>query len=385
MQKQIIHANIVLPDRIIFDGSCAFSDGFITYAGENNAPLCADITDAEGAWLLPGFIDIHCHGGDGSDFMDADIESGRRISAFHLAHGTTTLLATTMTGSWDEIYKALDCISSLIKEENNIDGVHLEGPWFSPKQCGAQDPSCMDSPSPEKLKALIEKYPFIKRISVAPELEGGMSTGKAGREAGIVMSVGHTDADFAAVTEAADNGYSLMTHLYSGMKMTERVELYRVAGAVEAGLYDDRLYVELIADGKHLPVELLKYVYKLKGADKISLITDATRGAGLPDGTVTYLREGVEGSKTVIEDGVAKLYDRTGFAGSVASADRLLRVMHLDAGIPLTHVSRMMSGVPAEIMGYTDRGTIEVGKRADLLIFDSEFNIKNVYIKGEKI
>lgn len=385
MLTQIIHANIVLPDEILYDGCCCLSNGVIRHIGKEPLGDDSTVIDAKGAWLLPGFIDIHCHGGAGHDFMDASIAEMQSISQFHLAHGTTTLLATTMTGTWEEITGALDKLAALMQSNHSltIHGVHLEGPWLNPRQCGAQDTSCMDLPSTKKMDALLKQYPFIERISAAPELPGGLAAGLAGKEKGLVMSVAHTDADFAMVQQAADHGYTLMTHLYSGMKLTERVDLYRVAGAVEAGLYDDRLYVELIADGKHLPDSLLKLIYKCKGTDRICLITDATRGAGLPEGTNTRLRKCATSSELVIEDGVAKLADRTAFAGSVATTDRLLRVMHLQAGISLPEVSRMLSAVPAKVMGYHDRGSISIGKRADLVLLDPQFSVKSVILGGE--
>lgn len=382
MKTQFINANIVLPDGVLQGGVCAVGDGIIDYVGTQ--PQAADETiDAKGAWLLPGFIDIHCHGGNGFDFMDATVDEMRQIADFHLKHGTTTLLATTMTGTWEEIYLALDRLSELLASDapTPIHGVHMEGPWFNPAQCGAQDISCMDTPDPERLKQLAAKYPFIERVSAAPELENGLAFGRTGKELGLVVSAGHTDADFCEIQQAADNGYSLMTHLYSGMRLTERRNLYRVAGAVEAALYDDRLYVELISDGKHLPPELLKLVYKIKGTDRICLITDATRGAGLPDGTKTRIRK--QGAEIVIDDGVAKLVDMTAFAGSVATTDRLLRVMHREAGIDLVNASRMLSGVPAKLMGYADRGSIEPGKRADLVLLDQNLQIKKVVFGGE--
>jgi len=385
MRKLVTHANIVLPDRTQFDCACGFTDGVIDYIGTDTDQYADEIIHGNGCWLLPGFIDIHCHGGNGFDFMDASVEEMLEIARFHLKHGTTTLLATTMTGAWDEIHGALSNLAKLIESGNSltIHGVHMEGPWFNPSQCGAQDPSCMDLPSEEKLRALLKAYPFIERISAAPELPGAMEIGDVGQKMGLIMSAAHTDADFDTMELAAEHGYTVMTHLYSGMKLTERINLYRVAGAVEAGLYDDRLYVELIADGKHLPVSLLKFVHKCKGSDKICLITDATRGAGLPDGTETRIRKNVEGTEIVIDDGVAKLVDRTAFAGSVATTDRLLRVMYRDAGFDMIEISRMMSDVPAKIMRYTDRGTIEVGKRADLVLLDSELRVKTVFLRGE--
>ena len=241
----------------------------------------------------------------------------------------------------------------------------------------------MDMPDVDRLRKMVEKYPFVERISVAPELSGGMELGRIGREQGLVMSAAHTDADFEQIEEAVENGYTLMTHLYSGMGMTVRKNAYRVAGAVEAGLYDDRLFVEVIADGRHLPATLLKFIYKCKGAERICLITDAMRAAGLADGETSVLGRMNDGVPVIVEDGVAKLMDRQSFAGSVATTDRLLRVMHLEAGIDLPQVSRMLSETPAKVMGYTDRGVIEVGKRADLVLLDGDCKIVNVYSGGE--
>jgi len=384
MRKKIINANIVLSNSILHSGVCCYTDGTIDYVGTDASVPADEIIDAHGGWLLPGFIDIHCHGGNGFDFMDATVDEMRQISEFHLKHGTTTLLATTMTGTWSEIYSALDNIAELIASGNapSVHGVHMEGPWFNPAQCGAQDTSCMDIPNPQHLRQLVVKYPFIERVSAAPELENGLDFGRTGKELGLIVSAGHTDADFLQIQEAADNGYSLMTHLYSGMRLTERRNLYRVAGAVEAGIYDDRLYVELICDGKHLPPELLKMVCKIKGTDKVCLITDATRGAGLPNGTKTRIRKNASGGEIVIDDGVAKLADMTAFAGSTATTERLLRVIHKDAGFDLIQASKMLSGVPAKIMGYTDRGSIEVGNRADLVMLDSDLNIKTIIWGG---
>ena len=182
-----------------------------------------------------------------------------------------------------------------------------------------------------------------------------------------------------------EHGYTLMTHLYSGMKLTERRNAFRVAGAVEAGLYDDRLCVELIADGRHLPEALLKFAYHCKGAENICLVTDAMRGAGMPEGSCTKLGRMQDGVDVIIEDGVAKLPDRTSFAGSVATADRLLRTMHRQAGVDILSVSKMLSGTPARVMGYTDRGQIESGMRADLVLVNkNNFTLDSVFLGGKE-
>ncbi len=382
MKKQIINARVVLPDRILEGGVVRFCDGVIDYVG-NVAADGIETVSAEGNYILPGFIDIHCHGGGGFDFMDASPAEMVEISKFHLSHGTTTLVATTMTDKDEAIFAALDRFAEIGEDKRlTLHGVHLEGPWLSPAQCGAQDTSKMSSPSAKRLEEIIRKYPFVERVSVAPEIEGGMEVGVRGRELGLVMSVAHTDADYDTALLAADNGYTLMTHHYSGMKGVVRVNAYRVAGCIEAGLVDDRFTCEIIADGKHLPAGLLKLIYKCKGADRICLITDAMRGAGLPDGESTVLGRMSDGVSCIIEDGVAKLPDRQSFAGSVATADRLFATMHRLCGVDIVSLSKMLSATPAKTMGYTDRGTIEVGKRADILIVDDELKINNIFLKG---
>ena len=382
MTTKIINAKIVLRDGVSDSHTLIIKDGLIASLTDDGS-ACDKVIDAEGGYLLAGFIDIHCHGGNGYDFMDATPEQMRKISEFHLSHGTTTLVATTMTDTWENIESALARFGELGDDRVTLHGVHLEGPWFSPSQCGAQSVETMSRPTPEKLAELVEKYPFIERFSIAPDVDDNFDTGRAGAALGKVIAIGHTDADFDQTVSAADNGYTLVTHVYSGMRGVVRVNAYRVAGAVEGSLYDDRLTTEVIADGKHLPAGLLKLIYKCKGAERICLVTDAMRGAGLPDGSVAILGRIDGGKVSIIEDGVAKLPDRTSFAGSVATTDRLFRTMVNIAGVPINEVSRMISETPARVMGYKDRGSIKVGLRADLVIMDNEYKIKNIIFKGE--
>lgn len=385
VKYEIKGARIVLPSGILDGGVLRFEDGYITYIGE--APSTpADISiDAEGGYVMAGFVDIHCHGGGGYDFMDSSPDEMLKIADHHLMHGTTTLYATTMTDTYAAIEAALENYAKLHNENrlSTLEGVHLEGPWLSPAQCGAQSTEKMASPDTEKLEALVKSYPFIKRVSAAPEVEGGMELGAVGKSLGLNMSIGHSDADFDEVEKAIENGYTTMTHFYSGMKGVYRKNAYRTAGAVEAGYYFDDVTVEIIADGCHLPKGLLQLIYKSKGADKVCLITDAMRGAGFPDGTETVLGRMCDGVPCIIEDGVAKLYDRQSFAGSVATADRLVRTMHFTAGVGLVDVSKMASATPARLMGLSDRGTLEVGKRADILVLNKDLEIKNIIFKGE--
>lgn len=375
---QIINAKIVLPDRIIENGVLRFEDGVITYVGTEYDP---DVRayDAMGDYLLPGFVDIHCHGGDNLDFMDSSPEDMRRIADFHLSHGTTTLVATTMTDTLPAIEAALSRFAELGENNSTLHGVHLEGPWLSPKQCGAQDSSKMIQPSGEILSRLLEKYPFIERITVAPECDKKGELAEAARAAGVRLSIGHTDTDFDGVITAADRGYTLLTHLYSGMKGVERVNAFRVAGAVEGGLYEDRLTAEVICDGCHLPEGLLKLIYKCKGRDRICLVTDAMRGAGLPEGSETVLGRMEDGVPSIIEDGVAKTPDRLSFAGSVATSDRLFRTAVALMGVSVNDASVMLSRTPARVMGYTDRGELKEGMLAHLVLMNEALEVKKVF------
>ena len=386
MKTVIINANIVMASEMIENGVCVFENGMIEYVGTQvfNADC---VIDAEHQYLIPGFIDLHCHGGNGLEFMDASAEEMNEIARFHLSHGTTTMLATTLAASDEETQRALCTFEKYQKRYPNgsLKGVHLEGHWLNPEQCGAQNVAYMKAPNKDELKDLKEKYPFILRVSAAPELEGGMKFGKTAKELGIVASAAHTDADFQTIAKAKENGYTLMTHLYSGMKGITRKNSFRIAGAVEAGLYFDDLFVEIIADGRHLPMELLQFIYKCKGADRICLITDAIRAGGMANGSQTVIGSLKNGLPVIVEDDVAKLLDRQSFAGSTATADRLYQTMSQAIGKDMVALSKMASLTPARVMGWNDRGEIAVGKRADLLIVDRNLKIKQVITGGEKI
>ena len=387
MKKLIKNAKIVTRDRVLKGQVCVISDGIIEYIGPQTDDMKVDeVIDAAGCHLVPGFIDIHCHGGNNLEFMDATAEEFGKIADFHLSHGTTTLFATTLAADEEETLKALDTYAEYRNEhpKSSIYGIHLEGPWLNPAQCGAQNTSYM------KLRELKAKYPFIYKVGAAPELEGGAEFGEVGRELGIVMSPAHTDATFADMEEALKHGYNAVTHLYSGMKGTERKNAYRIAGAVEAGLYFDEYFVEIIADGKHLPIELLRYIYKVKGPDRICLITDAIRASGLPNGATTKIGSLERGLDVIVEDDVAKMPDRQAFAGSTATTDRLYKMMAQALYLNITKtphgmisLSKMTSLTPATLLGLTDRGEIAVGKIGDLLIIDNNFDVVRVIADKE--
>ncbi len=384
MKTLVKNAKIVTAERVLENQYCSFTDGIIDYLGE--IEKSADqVIDAQGGYLIPGFIDLHCHGGNGLEFMDATLEEIGKIAKFHLEHGTTTMLATTLAAGDDETLSALDTFNKY-KEQNpnsTLEGVHLEGPWLNPVQCGAQNVEYMKKPSAKEISDWKEKYPFILRADAAPELDGGIEFGTTCKELGIVASPAHTDAEFSYIELAMKNGYTIMTHLYSGMKGVTRKNSFRIAGAVEAGLYLDEMFVEIIADGRHLPAELLKFIYKIKGADKVCLITDAIRAGGLANGTETVIGSLKHGLPVIVEDEVAKLLDRQSFAGSTATTDRLYRTMAQAIGKDMVALSKMASLTPAKVMGWTDRGEIAVGKKADLLILDNDLQIKKIITNKE--
>ena len=383
MKTAIINVNIVTTEKVIPNGVCVFDNGIIEYVG-TQMPNDAVVIDGKNQYLIPGFIDLHCHGGTGLEFMDASVDEMEEIAKFHLSHGTTTLLPTTLAANGEETERALRTFAKYQEKypSGTLKGVHMEGPWLNPEQCGAQNVEYMKTATRGELKDLKEKFPFILRISAAPELDGGLELGKMAKELGIVASVAHTDADFQEIIEAKENGYTLMTHLYSGMKGVTRKNAFRTAGAVEAGLYFDDLFVEIIADGRHLPIELLQFIYKCKGADRICLITDAIRAAGMKNGAQTVIGSLQNGLPVVVEDEVAKLLDRQSFAGSTATADRLYRTMAKAIGKDMVALSKMSATTPARVMNWTDRGEIASGKRADMLLINENLEIEKIILGG---
>ena len=387
MKTLIRDVRLVLEHGIRENAWLTFADGHIAETGGDGKPEPpADrIVEGRGLYLAPGLIDLHLHGGDGYDFMDGTEEAVRRIAAYHSSHGITSMLATTLAGEEEETLAAVENIRRLIPEIRtcNLLGVHLEGPYFSQSQRGAQDPKYITDPDPAQCERFLQTG-CIRRISMAPELPGALSLGHKLHEKGILVSAGHTEADYDGICEAYDHGFRLMTHLYSGMQGVHRKGAFRYGGAVEGGLLTDGMAVELISDGCHLPGCLLKLVRRCKRPEEILLITDAMRGAGLKEGEWTRLGSLEKGQKVIIEDGVAKMPDRTSFAGSVASGDRVVRTMRDLGGEPLHEAVAMLTANPARLLGLADRkGGLRPGMDADLILFDGEVSMQTVWVGGE--
>ena len=383
---KIYNGQIITPYRVISRGTVLIKGDTITAVKEGNieVPDAMEI-DAGGKYIAPGFIDLHVHGGGGDDFMDGSETAFLNIAETHSRYGTTAMTPTTLTSEKEGLLHTLELYDSANKRNNKgaqFLGMHLEGPYFAMNQRGAQDPRYIRDPDPLEYKEILSKSNSISRWSAAPELKGGIEFGRYLKSKGVLAALAHTDAVYEEALEAFENGYTLATHLYSGMSGVTRRNAFRYAGVVEAAFLIDEMDVELIADGVHVPPPLLKLVYKIKGADRIALITDAIRAAGMPPGE-SVLGNIHTGLKVIVEDGVAKLPDRSSFAGSVATADRLVRTMTQLADIPLTDAIRMITSTPARIMGVGNKkGSLVAGKDADLVIFDRDINIEMTVIKG---
>lgn len=385
MRIKIHNGHLLTPYRIIKNGSLLITDGTITEVSEGNLDVADALElDAGGHYISPGFIDLHIHGGGGHDFMDGTEEAFLRIAEIHAQYGTTAMVPTTLTSEKTDLLKTLDIYEQANKNNKKgatFLGMHLEGPYFALSQCGAQDPKYIRNPNPVEYEEILAYSSSITRWSAAPELKGAIAFGRRLRQKGILAAVAHTDAIYEEVLEAYENGYSLATHLYSAMSGVTRKNAFRYAGTIEAAYLLD-MDVEIIADGIHLPAPLLKLIYKIKGADKTALITDAMRAAGMPEGD-SVLGPLNTGLKVIVEDGVAKLPDRSSFAGSSATFDRLVRNMIQMADVSLLDSVKMASTTPARIMGIDNRkGSLTKGKDADILIFDKDITIQTTIING---
>jgi N-acetylglucosamine-6-phosphate deacetylase len=385
---RIFNANIVTPSRIIPGGTVLVEGARILGVAEGDIEAEAAISlDAGGHYVMPGFIDIHVHGGGGHDFMDGDEDGFRTIAATHLRYGTTAMLPTTLTSDREGILQTVECYQRVAAGNTGgaqFLGLHLEGPYLSMEQRGAQDPAYIRNPDPAEYEAIVRMAGnSIRRWSAAPELPGALAFARFLKANGILPSLAHTDAIYEEALEGFHNGYTLATHLYSAMSGVTRRNAFRYAGVIETAFLLDDMDVEVIADGKHLPAPLLKLIYKIKGADRIALITDAMRGAGMPPGE-SILGNSHTGMKVIVEDGVAKLPDRTAFAGSVATANQLVKNMVEMAEVPVPEAVRMITSTPARIIGVEGRkGMVAAGMDADITICDASFDVKAVMVMGE--
>ena len=384
---RITGGKVILRDRVAEDLNVYVDNGLIAAITAAELPFDEEIS-AEGRYVSPGFIEMHTHGGGDCDFLDGTPEAFLTASELHASHGVTTLIPTATSGTLEDTLALNAAYEEAVRRNTHgadMPGLHLEGPYFAYGQRGAQDPRHLRNPEPEEYCRILDACPHVLRWSAAPELPGALGLGEELKKRGILAAVGHSDAEWPEMEAAWNAGYTHVTHLYSGMSSVHRKNAYRYIGVVEAAYLIDDMTVEIIADGCHLPAELLKFVYKFKGPDRIALITDSMRGAGMPDGTASMLGHWKNGLETILEDGVAKLPDRTAFAGSVATFDRLVRNMLTMAELPINEVITMACRTPARIMSFADRGELAPGLRADIILFDENIHVSFVMREGRCI
>lgn len=372
---------IITDCRIVSDGE--IKDGFDIVIEDKKITAIApegtvsgEKISLNGNFISAGFIDIHCHGGDGVEFIDGTAEAVKKACAIHYKHGTRVIYPTISASDKDTVIKALEAIRSAADEcDTVIAGVHLEGPYLSSEMCGGQDPDSVRPPDKAEYTELFERFgSLIKRWTYAPENDDGEFL-KFMKENCIVPSMGHTNAEYRHAKAAFDGGCELVTHLYSCTSTVTRVGGFRKLGVIESAFLIKDMFVEAIADGKHLPPELLKMIVDIKGMEKVCLVTDAIRPGGLGEEF-----DGKEFTDCpvpfVIEDGVAKLTDRSAFAGSIATADILLKTA-VSAGISMPESVRMLTETPAKAMKLEGFGRIAGGCNAVFTVFDEELNIVN--------
>ena len=366
MFKQIINGRILTPQGWLEGGSVIVEDGKIAEVSNNNFAIeGAEIIDAKGCDIVPGGIEMHVHGGGGRDFMEGDEEAFRVAIDAHMQYGTTSIFPTLSSSTVPMIEKACETCTKLMAEPNSpILGLHLEGPYFNPKQAGAQIPEWIKAPVKEEYEYLLDKWPCLKRWDEAPELEGSHEFIKCCCKHGVLPSIGHTRAKYDEVAAANELGMTHATHFYNAMPVVYKNREFKETGTVESIFALENMTVEMIADGIHVPPVMLRMIYQIKGVERTALITDALACAASKDDTAFDPR-------VVLEDGVCKLADRSALAGSIATMDRLVRTCVQQAGIPMEDACRMISETPAKIMGVYDRkGSLEKGKDADIIFFD---------------
>jgi N-acetylglucosamine-6-phosphate deacetylase len=383
----ICNARVITPTGILDSGAVRIEKPRI--AGvllDNQKRFSGTTIDAKGLYLSPGFIELHAHGGDGADFMDGTLEAFRTICGFHASHGVTALQATTIAAPLESIIEVLEKArwwrDESVCNGSQLIGVHLEGPFLNPEQAGAQPPRSVRHPSRKEWTRLIEYSDIITEMTLAPELPNALELIREMHDRGVVVSAGHSQAHEEEILAAVRAGLKHVTHIYSSMSSVVREGPWRIPGLLETALMCDDLTTEIIADGKHLPPLLMQLVFKCKGLDRLCLVSDATRGAGMMEGTSFLLGD----QKAVIQDGVAMLSDRSSFAGSATPLDRMVRNAAEILRLPLGQVVQMVTDTPARVLGIEARkGSIEAGKDADLVLFDEHVRIYMTIIGGEVV
>jgi N-acetylglucosamine-6-phosphate deacetylase len=386
------NGTLILPNRLL-DGFVIAAENRIIDVGPGPGPrgqFPGEVIDLADNYLAPGFVDLHVHGGAGADFMDGTAEAFRTVCQAHIKHGTTSLLATSTAASHEQILAFLLQCRRSQKEETNgakVLGAHFYGPYFAEKARGCHPQGPIRPPEEKEVAEFLAFADCIRTATVAPELPGAKEFVESCMAHGIRCNAGHSHATFAQMEEAVGWGVRHVDHLFCAMSDRARLrqtQTYPMRGGVlEATLFFEELTTEVIADGKHLQAELLKLAYKIKGPDRLALVTDANRALDMPDGE--YIFGPQDGGERVIRrDGVGLMPDGSALASGVMGMDNMVRTFQRLTGVPLAETIRMATLTPAKIAGVeAELGSIEIGKRADFVVLDSELNVRAVYRDGE--
>src|SRR5437879_3219407 len=386
----LTNARLIFPDGIRDDLEVVVEEAKMTdirppaprlrRTGEQTRTSSKDVVDLNGNYLAPGFIDLHVHGALGRDTMDSSAETFRTICDFHASGGTTSRLLTTATAPMDNIIDVLTAVRDCRSSVSAIAGVHLEGQFISKARCGAQRAEFIQDPSPDGVRQLLEYADVIKRVTIAPELPGALEAIESFRTHGVSVSGGHSDAWDEDARAAFDRGMRSATHTFNCMSNARRRGVCRVGGLLEFALSEPQISCELIADGHHVSPTLMRMLYRAQGAGGICLVTDATAGAGLPEGS----RFSLFGNDCIVEAGVCLLADRSALAGSASRMIDLVRTMVTKVGVPLHEAIAMATDTPAFVIGLS-KGQFKIGGDADLVVISRELEVLRTFVAGEEV
>ena len=379
----IHNARVILENQVLTRGWVSFESGTISEIGQGDGISTQEQFDAQHRYLAPGFVDLHIHGGQGFDFLDATAEGFAAAATFHLTGGTTSLCPTVATATYDKFEAAiLHWQDARSLTRCRLLPLHLEGPHLAPGKAGAQDPSLMRPPTKADIEWVLARASLISQITVAPELPGALDFIAAASGAGIRMSAGHTEASGEEMQKAVDAGLTKVTHLFNAMSSASKKGMFRQPGVLEYALADQNLFCELVADGFHAVPTLMRMAYNAKGPDRITLITDALAGAGKPLEYAFQLGR----LDCKVGPGYGMLADGSALAGSLARTIDLVSQTTKSVGVPLPEAVRMASLTPARVLGRDEHfGSITKGKAADFVLFDDEFTVHSVWVAGARV
>lgn len=395
----IYNGRVVLEHDVLEKGAVVLAGGRIAYIGPQDVipgsvhlPGSTETVDlrggethdAGGGWIFPGFIDVHVHGGGGADTMDGAVEAIETIARTHARHGTTALLPTTMTAPHDQIMAAARAVRAAMGSSKGASwpgarvlGMHLEGPYINPKRAGAQDPKWTRRADLNELGAILSVLEDgFKLATIAPEVPGGAEALEYLHRAGVVVSIGHTDATMEEATEAFRAGAGHVTHTYNAMRELH----HRDPGTVGAALLSEQALCEVIADGIHVHPDAIRLLWMMKGTSGVCLVTDAIEAADMPDGTYQ-----LGGQPVVVKDGACRL-ENGSLAGSILTMERAVRFMVREVGVPPADAARMASlNAAAQLRISGRKGSLKVGKDADVVLLDTDFQVVKTWVEGKLV